>query len=171
MPTLGSFQSVIQLAAGLNVGVSGILTLWENPIERERETIARLWNRTSDLHRLYPEATEAHKNDIRSLLRDCRVEIKNLTESKGSLVRFTSEKTIALSGAAAAIASLVYATEYPDLVATMPIRILAYATLAVTPVLIGALAYRVWKMSGTLKTARTNLDKRYVALVNELAEQ
>lgn len=171
MPTLGAFQSILQLAAGLNLGISGILTLWDDPIEKEIKRIGRILKRTNGLTARYPATAAAASAEISALSSDCNKEIEKLVLSEGVGETFNTEKTVALMAAVAALVSLVYASEYSDEPITAAVRSLAYLELLVTPVLIIALWFRIGKMSGNLRRLRAGLDRRYVAIVNRLAAQ
>jgi hypothetical protein len=171
MPTLGAFQSILQLAAGLNLGISGILTLWDNPIDQESKRIGRIRKRANGLAARYPITAPAAAAEISLLSSECDKEIQQLDLSEGTTEVFTIEKIVALIAAVAALVSLVYASEYPDQPITPTVRLLAYLELLVTPVLIIILLVRILKMAGKLRRVRAGLDRRYVSLVNKLATQ
>lgn len=171
MPTLGAFQSVFQLAAALNIGVSGILTLWENPAVREGKRIGRLRDKADKLVSRFSLTAGEDFDAVQRLSSDCLGALDRLDKSDPTAKTFSAEKVIALSAAIISLLSLLYVSEYPDDPITPLTRGLGYFLLFVTPALVAFLTYRIWKMSGKLGALRAELDKRYVALVNRLSPQ
>jgi hypothetical protein len=151
--------------------VSGVLTLWEDPIERESKRIGRLRNRTNELAARYPNSGDSVKALIQTLSLECNQKLDELDRKDYSATSFAIEKLIALFAAGFSLASLLYSSEYSNVEITSTLRTFAYFLLFVTPLLVIGLSIRVGIMTWNLKDMRLQLDRKYVGLVNQLAEQ
>ena len=171
MTSYGDFQSIFQLVAGLTLGVSGVLTLFEDPIEQESRRFTRLSKR---LRRL-PERHIYLDPDIRSNIEGALEEVDDKQESLSieseSEDRFKLTKIISFLVSAIGLWLLIYSSNRSSESIPLSIRVISFVLLAYVPLSILLVAWTFHSIGLPFRSARRSFEKRYFDIVIAIRER
>lgn len=160
---------MLQLAAALTLGVSGILTLWENPVVKEQLLLDGLHTRVSNLRSLFPTKASEYEDEIGLLEQKCVDQKKFIANLGSSNSSFFWEKSISILVAIVSLGCLAYASEFPSHPMSNMMALVTYAVFTFPVLLVGFLALRILSAAGKLNSVRRTLDRQYLVLVRKLA--
>jgi hypothetical protein len=166
----GEFQSLFQLSTALNVGVSGIISLWEDPNTAHRRQVEKIKGRVLVLPIRHTDLSEHHKGRVTETAGKCDAD-EALSEKVAGLDIGTIVFTIKIVSVALAIFGLVLlkiSSDSYSLAISDAYRTVAIGLFIPMPVMIVALLYISHVVRGRLKARRIALDACYRQLVVEL---
>lgn len=168
MTTYGDFQSIFQLAAGLTLGVSGVLTLFEDPIDKESRRITRLSKisrRLLDRHRDLPELIKNDVNILVDIVEDAQEDLSVEAESDD---RFRIVKYTSFIASVIGLWLLIYSSDHSPDEIKLTYKILSYFLLAYVPIAVIYVAWVLRRVGLPFEKRRLEYEQKYLDLVNRI---
>lgn len=168
MTTYGNFQSIFQLAAGLTLGVSGLVTLFEDPVEKEKRRFSSLAKRALALQRRHSNLSAAISAEVNSLSDRIEDYQERMVKFADAGERFRFVKLFSFVASVVGLILLIYSSESPGDPLPGLVRYLSYALLAYAPLATLAIAREYWRVSRRYEADRKKMDTSYKDLVDKI---
>ncbi len=171
MSMFSNYQSIFQLVAGISIGFSGIISLFDDPLSKESQKLAALSKRTRAISNRYPSIGNVEKDQIQSLSNDIDNYLDNIIRESNDQVKFPILKMLAFGASIAGFVLLIYASEIPQAKMSSGLKFASYVLLACVPAMTIYVAHWYRSISRSYAANRKTLDNRYIAIVDQISLQ
>ncbi|MEG3181951.1 hypothetical protein [Sphingomonas sp. LT1P40] len=168
MTTYGDFQSIFQLTAGLTLGVSGLVTLFEDPIEREIRRFSRLWKVSDRLNVRHPNLPPDIVDRINGISNQIEEIQERLSTDFEAEERFRITKLASFVASVVGLVLLIYSSEKSSEIIPFSVKLLSYVLLAYVPIAVIFIAGSLRSISWPYRQHRKQIEESYVSIVNSI---
>lgn len=167
MAELSDFQSVFEVAAGLHLGVSGLLTLFDDPHRREIQNLVSALKSFKTLQGRYSTRTDLASElaQIKQGIDEAECQLEQARRVSADTRTFTLAKLVSVAIGILSIFYVGYCSDNPDRSVDLGIWLIGMSC-AFSPFIIAMSALSpTYVASGSVRRIRIALDKQYDQVV------